>query len=189
MNKRLTLVCLALTLLLQGCYTPFIEGAQQGYDGAKRNSLEAGASSGDPSEEFKLGNTYCCQGAGPLHDLSIYDNEKATHWYCRAARQGYEPAQRRLAQLYSGHAIRGLHIVLRASDLMGTDETNLSVALMWANLAAKKGGADALELRDEILKLATADERGRADAYAKEWRSVPCRWEDVISVAHKKTEQ
>jgi hypothetical protein len=79
--------------------------------------------------------------------------------------------------------------VLRASDLMGTDETNLSVALMWANLAAEKGGADALELRDEILKLATADERGRADANMKEWRSVPCRWEDVISAGHKKAEQ
>jgi TPR repeat protein len=182
-----TLVCLALLSLLQGCYTPLIEGAQEGYDGARRDSLESGANSGDPVEQFKLGNTYCCQGAGPLHNASIYDNVKATRWYCKAAQQGYEPAQLRLALLYSGHAIRGFHIALRASDLIGTDETNLSVALMWARRAADKGGAEAVELRDEISERATAEDRVRVDAFMPDWQTTPCRWDEVITAKAKKT--
>jgi TPR repeat protein len=189
MKTTSTLVCLALIPLLQGCYTPLIEGAQEGYDGARRDSLKASAKSGDPVEEFKLGNTYCCQGAGPLHDASIYDNVKATHWYCKAAHQGYEPAQLRLALLYSGHAIRGLHIALRASDLMGTDDANLSIALMWARLAADKGSAEAIELRDDISKRATAEEVARADAMRQGWRTAPCRWDEVITAEPKKTER
>jgi TPR repeat protein len=183
-----TLLCIALIPLLQACYTPLIEGAQQGYDGARRSSIEPGAKSGDPVEEFKLGNSYCCQGAGPLHDASIYDNVKATAWYCKAARQGYAPAQLRLAQLYSGHAIRGLHIMLRISDMMGTDDTNISVALMWARLAAKSGEEDGVELRDDIADKATTRQRERADSMMREWKSAPCLWSEVIPTPAKKAE-
>lgn len=189
MKKILSLTCFVAILSLQGCYTPLIEGAQQGYDGARRDSLEASAKSGDPDEEFKLGNTYCCQGAGPMHDVSIYDNVKATRWYCKAARQGYALAQLQLARLYSGHPIRGLHIVLRVSDLMGTDDTNLSVALMWATVAAEKGEEDAVDLRDDIARNITPRARARAEALMSDWRTAPCRWDEVIPAAAKKAEK
>jgi TPR repeat protein len=177
----------ALTLLLNGCATPVIEGAQEGYDGVRRDSLTDRAKSGKPADEFALGNTYCCQGAGPLHDASIYDNVKATEWYCKAARQDYAPAQLRLARLYSGHAIRGLHLVLRASDLMGTDDTNLGVALMWATLAARGGEEDGVELRDALKLHVTDEERARAETLLKDWRAAPCRWNEVITPAAKTT--
>ena len=179
-------------LLINSCYTPAIEGAQQGYDAAKRASIKAAdASPNDPVEQYKLGNTYCCKGGGPLNDLSIYDNKKATYWYCKAARQGYGPAQLQLARLYSGHAIRGVHIVLRASALIGDAETDFSSALMWASLAADNKGEgdadDATELRKEIEGKATDEERARAAMLLKHWQTATCEWAKVIS-SSKKTE-
>lgn len=119
-----------------------------------------------------------------MDDLTIYDNNKATHWYCKAARHGYGPAQLQLARLYSGHAIRGLHVALRASALVGTTETDLSVALMWAILAANNKGEgdvnDATELRNEITEKATNKERARAAILTKSWRTASCQWTEVF---------
>lgn len=174
----------ALPLLLDGCYTPLIEGAQQGYDASRRESLKTEAASDDPVDEYNLGNNYCCQGGGPMDDMTVYDNNKATHWYCKAARQGYGPAQLQLARLYSGHAIRGLHVALRASALVDTPETDFSVALMWASLAAKnkrEGDVDdATELRNKITQKATSKERARAATLMKGWRNAPCEWAEVF---------
>jgi len=190
MKILLLLVMLALPLLLNGCYTPLIEGAQQGYDVSQRGSLKAEASSNDPVDEYNLGNNYCCQGGGPMDDMTVYDNNKATHWYCKAARHGYGPAQLQLARLYSGHAIRGLHVALRASALMDDAETNLSVALMWASLAAKKKGKgdidDATELHDKITQKATSEERARAISLMRNWRTAPCEWAEVIPQSKNK---
>jgi TPR repeat protein len=93
---------------------------------------------GDPVAQYKLGDTSCFHGGGPMDQLSVNDNFQATYWYCQAARQGYGPAHR-LAQVYSGHPIHGLHIALRASAFVGTAETDLGVALMWARVAANHG--------------------------------------------------
>ena len=180
-------------LLINSCYTPAIEGAQQGYDAAKRKAIKtADASPNDPVAQYKLGNTYCCKGGGPLNDLSIYDNNKATYWYCKSARQGYGPAQLQLARLYSGHAIRGIHVVLRASALVGDAETDFSSALMWASLAADNKGEgdadDAAELRKEIVGKATDEERARATILLKHWQTATCEWAKVIS-SSKNTEK
>ena len=173
-----------LNLLLSSCYAPVIEGAQQGYDATRRAMLKHHDETSSPAEEFKLGNTYCCKGGGPLNDLSIYDNDKATYWYCKSARQGYAPAQLQLARLYSGYAIRGVHIVLRASALVGTAETDLSTALMWAEIAAKNRGVgdadDARELRDEISKKVTDQERVISINLKVNWKTTPCEWDEVI---------
>ena len=176
----------ATIFLLNGCYAPIIEGAQQGYDATKRKSIKVtDASPNDPVAQYKLGNTYCCKGGGPLNDLSIYDNNKATYWYCKSARQGYGPAQLQLARLYSGHAIRGIHVVLRASALVGDAETDFSSALMWASLAADNKGEgdadDAAELRKEIVGKATDEERARAATLLKHWHTATCEWAEVIS--------
>lgn len=190
MKTFLLLVMLTLPLLLNGCYTPLIEGAQQGYDASQRGSLKAEAASNNPIDEYNLGNNYCCQGGGPMDDMTVYDNNKATHWYCKAARHGYGPAQLQLARLYSGHAIRGLHVTLRASALMGDAETDLSVALMWASLAAKNKGEgdidDATELRNKITQKATSKERARAATLMKSWRTAHCEWAEVFPQSKNK---
>jgi TPR repeat protein len=174
---------LTLPLLLQGCYTPLIEGAQQGYDAVRRDPLQADAASGDQVAQYELGETYCCKGGGPMDKLTVYDNDEATRWYCKAAKQGYGPAQMRLARVYSGHPIRGLHIALRASALMGTPETDLGIALMWASVAANGGVEDAIALRDEITQRATDQERAKAARLMQDWRAAPCGWAEVIPSA------
>lgn len=184
-NFRLLLAMLAVNLSLSGCYAPVIEGAQQGYDATKRTSIKTeGVSPNDRVAQFKLGNTYCCKGGGPLNDLSIYDNSKATYWYCKSARHGYAPAQLQLARLYSGHAIRGLHVVLRASSLVGNVETDLGSALMWASLAAENKGEgdadDAAELRKEIADKATDEEKEKSAKLIKNWKIAACQWDDVF---------
>jgi Sel1 repeat len=183
MRNLLLLAILASTSLLDGCYTPLIEGAQEGYDAVRRDPLQAEAISGDAAAQYKLGDTYCCHGGGPMDKVSIYDNHKATYWYCKAVRQGYTPAQLRLAQVYSGHPIHGLHIALRASALVGSAETDPGVALMWASVAAAHGVDDANTLRGEIMEQATTNDRTRASMLLKDWRTAPCRWAEVFPIA------
>src|SRR5258706_1467649 len=183
MKVHVVLAMLASTLLLEGCYTPLIEGAQQGYDAVRRAPLQARAASGDAASQYELGDSYCCHGGGPMDNLSVYDNHQATFWYCKAAKQGYGPAQLRLARVYSGHPIHGLHIALRVSALVGTVETDRAVALTWASLAASQGVEDAAALRDEITAQATAKERARAATLLKNWHAAPCRWAEVFPAA------
>jgi TPR repeat protein len=183
MKNFALLPVLASTLLLGGCYTPLIEGAQEGYDAIRRDPLQAGAASGDPVAQYKLGDTYCCHGGGPMDKVSIYDNHKATYWYCKAARQGYGLAQLRLAQVYSGDPIHGLHIALRASALVGKAGTDIGIALMWASVAANHGVDDATALREEIMARATTEERTGATSLMKDWRTAPCQWAEVFPSA------
>ncbi len=186
-KRQLIFICLILItipFLFGGCYAPVIEGAQQGYDATKRVQLKNEIKTNDLEKQYELGNTYCCKGGGPLNDLSIYDNNKATYWYCKAARKGYGPAQLQLAKLYSGHAIRGLHIALRASSAIGNVDTNLSVALMWAKRASLNKHdvdiEDAVELRDEISKKATEQEVAKTEALSSNWQTVACEWKEVF---------
>lgn len=174
------LALFTLPLTLVGCYTPVIEGAQQGYDAARRDPLHSEAAAGDAVAQYKLGDAYCCIGGGPMDNLSVYDNSKATYWYCKSAHQDYHPAQMRLARVYSGHAIHGLHLALRASALVGDAETDFGVALMWATVAARDGDSDAVAMRDKITQQATDKQLARAAALGKDWHNAPCRWADVF---------
>jgi Sel1 repeat len=183
MKNFVFLAILASTSLLGGCYTPLIEGAQEGYDAIRREPLQAEAASGNPTAQYKLGDTYCCHGGGPMDKVSIYDNHKATYWYCQTARQGYWPAQLRLAQVYSGHPIHGLHMALRASAFVGAAGTDRGVALMWASLAADQSVDDAIALRDVILAQATDQERVRATTLMEHWQAAPCGWDEVFPSA------
>ena len=107
MNKYTILSAFTALFMLSGCYTPVMEGAGQAYEAGRRQLLEDDATHRDPVAEYELGNTYCCQGGGPMDKMSVYDNQKATHWYCKAAKQSYGPAQLRLARIYAGHPIQG----------------------------------------------------------------------------------
>ena len=170
----------AIALCLTCCYMPIIEGAQQTYDAASRGPLQNKARAGDPVAQYEFANTYCCKGSGPLKEASIYDNNKATYWYCKSAKQGNANSQLKLAKIYSGDPMRGLHLVLRGSNLVGTNPTNLSVAQMWADVAARKGDEDAIELRDEIKKNSTVEEQKLARAYLEDWQNAPCNWSVVF---------
>ena len=189
MNKYTILSAFTALFMLSGCYTPVMEGAGQAYEAGRRQLLEEDATHRDPVAEYELGNTYCCQGGGPMDKMSVYDNQKATHWYCKAAKQGYGPAQLRLARIYAGHPIQGVNVALRASALLEKADIDASVALMWATVASNNRVADATELRNDLRAHATAKERARADALAKDWRNAPCRWNEVFPQAKSAAEK
>lgn len=180
MKKSIYLSLGIFVSCLAGCYMPVIEGAQQSYDAASRSSLQSKARAGDPVAQYEFANTYCCKGVGPLKEASIYDNSKATYWYCKSAKQGNADAQLKLAKIYSGDPMRGLHLVLRASNLAGTNPVNLSVAQLWAELAAQKGDENAIELRDQIKQKASNEEQQRAATYLEDWQNAPCKWSTVF---------
>ena len=180
MKINLYFVLAVYVIALTGCYMPVIEGAQQGYDAANRGGLKGKVESDDPITQYELANTYCCKGVGPLKEASIYDNNKATYWYCRSAQQGYLPAQLKLARIYSGSPIRGLHLVLRASNLAGANLVNLPVAQFWAELAAQQGDEDAIELRDAMKQKSTKEDQQLVATYLRHGHSAPCQWADVF---------
>jgi TPR repeat protein len=180
MKTRQLLALAILPSLLGGCFTPFIEGATEVYDHAQREQLRPAAASGDPVAQYELGNSYCCRGGGPLDAVSIYDNKEATRWFCRAARQGYGPAQLRLARIYAGHPVRGPRIAQHLSAVFGNPRTDITIALMWANVSAESGIEDAVPLRDDLAARASKPQRQRAAALQTKWRSAPCGWTDVF---------
>ncbi|MEO7728627.1 MAG: hypothetical protein ABIS45_15335 [Burkholderiales bacterium] len=188
-------VVIVMTLLLAACVAPMVvagiavptyvstpafETASQYSDSSGRAALKTTAEAGDRVAQYNLGESYCCNGGGPLDRVSVYDNKEATAWYCKSANQDYGPAQMRLAKLYSGHPIHGISMVQRASALVGTTEADMAVALLWANVAAAQRVDGSVELRDGIRAHATAEQRVRADALLADWHAAPCLWADVF---------
>lgn len=180
LKRFLLLGALAFAVNLAGCFTPVIEGATEFHDSYKRDAFEAKAAAGDPVAQYKLGNTYCCHAGGPLDTVSIYNNAEATHWYCRAARKDYGPAQLRLAQIYAGHPIQGFRVAQHVSAAIGSAETDLGVALMWASVAADQGVDNAEALRTDLTAQATPAQHARSAALMKNWRTAPCGWNEVF---------
>ena len=160
--------------------SPAVETAHEVHDSSSQESLKAVANSGDRVAQYRLGDSFCCHVGGPLDSISVYDNNEATTWYCKSARQGYGPAQMRLAKLYSGHPIHGIRLVQRASALVGHAETDMTAALMWASVAAAQGDKEGIELRDDLKAHATHAQLANAEALFTHWRSAPCRWSEVF---------
>ncbi len=174
---------LGLAMLLGGCFTPLFEGATEFHDWYRRDTFNGEAQRGDPVAQYKLGNAYCCHAGGPLDAISVYNNNEATYWYCEAAHQGYRPAQLRLAQIYSGHVIKGPRIAQHASAALGNTYTDLPVALMWADIAARDGDHDAVRMHGKLARRATPEQRASAAALASDWMAAPCLWSDVFPFA------
>lgn len=160
--------------------SPVMETASEAYDSSGRGALKVDADAGDSTAQFKLGELFCCQGGGPLDRVSVYDNNLATEWYCRSARQDYLPAQMRLAELYSGHPIHGIRLTQRISALLGNGNTDPGVALMWASVAAESGNKEAIELRERIVAKATPAQRAKTGELLDHWRLAPCLWSEVF---------
>lgn len=162
--------------------TPAMETAQQASDASNQGALKSKAEAGDRIAQYKLGESFCCHGGGPLDRISVYDNEVATAWYCKSAHQDYGPAQLRLAKIYSGHPLHGIRMVQRASALVGSSGSDMAVALMWASVAAAQGDKGSIQLRDDIKAQATPEQRAKAEALFADWHSAPCRWSEVFPV-------
>ena len=83
------------------------------------------------------------------------DYAEAMGWLRKSAEQGYAESQWLLGL---GYAVgRGV-----PQDLIS--------ALMWFNLAAADGFADAAKIRDDIAKLMTPGQIAEAEKLAREWK-------------------
>lgn len=172
-----------LCLLCSGCFAPLVEGARQGADVVQRDRLQAKAVSGDPQAQYNLGDTYCCE-AGPQFErsISVYDNQKATLWLCKAALQNYGPAQYKLALIYSGKQSGG-GMIARVSSWLDDKQTSIPVAWMWASLAATNGVEKAAALRDTLGEKLTAPQRSTGWDNLANWRTQPCAWNDAMKLS------
>ena len=177
-----TLLAMVLALSLAGCFAPVVEGGRQTADYAKRGSLEPKAAAGDAQAQYELGNSYCCTVAGQAAaTVSVYDNDKATHWLCQSARQSYGPAQYKLARIYSGDLIDGVRLIKRGAALLRTQKTDPAVALMWARLAAGNNVKGAADLASDLQDEASTADKERAGRLALDWSKAPCEWSDVFA--------
>lgn len=175
------LLALPLLLSLNACYSPLVEGAREGVDAAKRPHYDDKAAAGDAEAQFKLGMTYCCE-FGPQfeRDVTVYDNQKATHWICASAHQGYGPAQLQLGKIYFGKGIRGFGVIRRLSYWLGDHRTVPEIAWVYASVAENNGEKDATKLRSKIEKKLKPEQLSQGQADLAHWQDLPCEWHDVI---------
>lgn len=166
-----------LAASLCGCVGAAVKGARTAGDQLTIAANEDAADRGDPAAQFAVGQRYCCAiGAmDPLHD-----NAKATDYLCRAARQGYTPAQKLLARIYAGFPMTridpGQSLKLR---LAGAPQ-NLPVAYAWASLAASAGDAEAQSRVQEAAWQMTLPQLQQAQLYLRNWQAMPCRYGEVF---------
>lgn len=179
-TKRVALL-LTLSMGLPGCFAPIVEGARQGADAAKRGSLQASAEAGDAESQYKLGKTYCCEsGVGIQKSASVYDNELATGWLCKSARQNYGPAQYELALIYAGEHSSGIGLLAKAKGLLTEEALALPVAATYASLALRNGVQDAASLKQKINTKLTPEQQAAQTQSLATWADAPCSWGEVI---------
>jgi TPR repeat protein len=169
--------------LPQVAMSPMMETGQEAYEGKSRVELKKKAEAGDHEAEYKLAESYCCHTGGPLDRVSVYDNEEATQWFCRAAHADYVPAQMRLAEIYFGRPLHGLRSIQYISAFFGDMPEDIPVALMWARLAAQGDDKKAIRLRNRVDHRATPEQREHATALLAEWKIAPCLWYEVFPQA------
>lgn len=169
-------------LLVAGCAArvgPAVEVANIARDKAIIQANRDAAEAGDAAAQFKLGDAYCCAPGGVQ---GLYNNQQATAWLCRAARQDYAPAQYKLGQIYSGDVVDGVRIIRRVvTGVVGSDQDRIAAAL-WFSVAARQGYEDAAERGEASRQNLSAAEARQADVYLADWRSAPCEWPEVFEL-------
>jgi TPR repeat protein len=170
-------------IALAGCVGPMM-GATTAKDVGERPAYQAKAEAGNAEAQFKLGDSWCCSVGNHqgLIRKNVYDNQTATEWLCKAARQGYGLAQVELARIYSGRPFRYNAMKKLANRVLGAP-TNMASALMWANLAAQNHVEAAAELQTALLSESSLDDQAEAKRLASNWRSAPCTWLETIGAS------
>lgn len=172
---------LGCALGLAGCIGAALEGANMTKDEVVRANNKEAARAGDVEAQYKVGNSYCC---APGDGGAVYDNQKATEWFCRAAYQDHAASQLELGKIYSGDLVDGVRIIRRAATMVagaGKDRTNRSLSLMWFELAAQNGNErapkEATRLREDMSEAEISD----SAMLLENWKETPCEWDDVFT--------
>lgn len=167
---------LLVATTLSGCAAVAIQGASRAKDNAVVASNEEAALAGDVKAQMKMGDAHCCTIAG---SAGVLNNQKATEWYCKAARAGEPRAKYELGRIYSGDLVRGMNAPAKLGALVTTQRENKPLALMWFNLAAAAGNDDAAEEAAELSEDMTAPERMQARLRQESWQAQACEWNAV----------
>ena len=162
--------------LLSGCAAAVMQGATRASDNARILANEDAAAAGDVEAQMKMGDSHCCTIAG---SAGVLNNQKATEWYCKAAKAGDPRAKYELGRIYSGDLVRGMNAPAKLGALVTTQHENKPLALMWFNLAAEAGNKDAAEEAADLRGDMTAAERMQASLRQKDWETQACEWNAV----------
>ncbi|MEP0707929.1 MAG: hypothetical protein ABJL17_14960 [Parvibaculum sp.] len=181
MKKRIGRLAPAFTMLvlaasLSGCAAAAIQGVTRASDNAKIMANEDAAAAGDVEAQMKMGDAHCCTIAG---SAGVFNNQKATEWYCKAAQQNEPRAFYELGRIYSGDLVRGLNGPAKAAALLTEQRENKPLALMWFNLAARAGHDDAADEAADLREDMTAPEILQASLREKNWTAQACEWNSV----------
>lgn len=167
---------LAMAAMLSGCAAAAIQGASRAKDNAVIAGNEDAAAAGDVKAQMKMGDAHCCTIAG---SVGVLNNQKATEWYCKAAKAGDPRAKYELGRIYSGDLVRGMNAPAKLGALVTTQRENKPLALMWLNLAADVGYDGAAKKAAKLSEEMAAAERMQANLRKEDWRNQACEWNAV----------
>lgn len=167
---------LALAAVLSGCAAAAIQGATRASDNAKILANEDAAAAGDVEAQMKMGDAHCCTIAG---SAGVFNNQKATKWYCKAAHQNEPRAWYELGRIYSGDLVRGINGPAKVGAMLTEQRENRPLALMWFNLAAQAGYDDAADEAADLREDMTPPEILQSSLRQKNWMAQACEWNAV----------
>ncbi|MBX3489778.1 hypothetical protein [Parvibaculum sp.] len=171
-----TIGILLTAAMLSGCAAVAMQGATRASDNARILANEDAAAAGDVAAQMKMGDSHCCTIAG---SAGVLDNQKATEWYCKAAKAGDPRAKYELGRIYSGDLVRGMNAPAKAAAMLTTQRENKPLALMWFNLAAEAGYDGAAKKAAQLGAEMTGPERLQANLRQQDWEAQACEWNAV----------
>ena len=171
-----TIGILLTAAMRSGCAAVAMPGATRASDNARILANEEAAAAGDVAAQMKMGDSHCCTIAG---SAGVLNNQKATEWYCKAAKAGDPRAKYELGRIYSGDLVRGMNAPAKAAAMLTTQRENKPLALMWFNLAAEAGNRDAGKEAADLSRDMTAAERMQASLRQQDWQNQACEWNAV----------
>ncbi len=173
-KQTVLLAGLALSAnFLSGCVAAGIHGTTYAVKASDRAGLEEAAEAGDPEAQTRLGLSYCCRGPG-------FSTQTATEWLCKAAHQDFPIAQYELGRIYSGATSRTPAPGQKLTQI-ALVKKNEPLSLMWFERAAANGHEHAAERVQKLRADLSPEEIAAAEAYAADWRSAPCRYDEGFS--------
>ncbi len=177
MTGLLAAAGLTALLGLGGCISAVTQGAAYTSNQSTISADEEKAKAGDADAQYKVGKAYCCSviGNNPLHN-----NQKATSWLCKAARQDKAVAQYELGRIYSGHLAKGYNLLGQAGELVDSPPTNLPQALLWYRLGGTHGMKESDDAAEELSKTMTQAQLLEAGKLESAYPNVPCLWNEVF---------
>jgi hypothetical protein len=126
-----------------------------------REQLLSKAEQGDRQSQYQLAKSYCC-GLG-MHTST----SKSLYWHCRAAIQGYAPAQFEM-----GNILSNFFDDADRTTAFGT--TDYVSAYMWYTVASINGHDQAFDVRQKLAKQMSSDDVIRGKRWATQWKQIHC---------------